>query len=64
LDLSKREPKREPQQPDLSKREAKREPQQREPVKREPQQPARTPEEQKNFLANLKLNQSEGDEKW
>ncbi|MDO6435514.1 DEAD/DEAH box helicase [Flavitalea sp. BT771] len=64
LDLNKREPKREPQQPDLSKREPKREPQQREPVKREPQQPARTAEEQKNFLANLKLNQSEGDEKW
>jgi ATP-dependent RNA helicase RhlE len=65
LDLNKREPKREPQQPDHSKREpVKREPQQREPVKREPQEPVRTAEEQKNFLANLKLNQSEGDEKW
>jgi len=63
-DLNKREPKREPQQPDLNKREPKREPQQREPVKREPQQPIRSAEEQKNFLANLKLNQSEGDEKW
>jgi len=64
VDPAKREARREPQQLDHNKREAKREPQHGEPVKREPQQPVRTAEEQKNFLANLKLNQSEGDEKW
>ncbi len=56
------QPKREPQQPQ------RREPQQQEPKKEHPQQresqqqePAR---DNKDFLSNLKLNQSDGDEKW
>ena len=63
-DPSKREPRREPQQQDLRKSEPKREPQQREPVKREPQQEARQQDQQPDILSKVKLNQSEGDEKW
>jgi len=63
-DPSKREPRREPQQQDLQKREPKREPQQHIPVKREPQQESHGQDEQANILSKVKLNRSEGDEKW
>jgi ATP-dependent RNA helicase RhlE len=65
VDPSRRPVRREPQQSDPAKREAKREPQQREPVKREPQQQEnRQRDEQQDILSKVKLNQSEGDEKW
>jgi ATP-dependent RNA helicase RhlE len=63
-DPSKREPRREPQQQDLQKREPKREPQQVNPVKREPQQESHGRDEQADILSKVKLNRSEGDEKW
>jgi len=47
-----------------NKRPPRREPQAVPPAKRDPQQASREWEEQNNFISNLKLNQSDGDEKW
>ncbi|MBN9379778.1 MAG: DEAD/DEAH box helicase [Chitinophagaceae bacterium] len=46
------------------KRPPRREPQAVPPAKGDPQQISRQWDEQNNFVSNLKLNQSEGDEKW
>ncbi|HVW63012.1 MAG TPA: DEAD/DEAH box helicase [Puia sp.] len=72
-DHNKREPKKEHGHQDPSKRVSgnqdrkrppRREPQAVPPPKRDPQQTSREWQEQNEFISNLKLNQSEGDEKW